>query len=128
LGDAGRDGAGAFDDARMEMAMGLLLRLGVLLAATVVMAGGAMYLADHAGSRVNYDKFVPHPITVRHPTELAQSDATAVLDLGILLLIATPIARVAFAVVAFARERDRLYVAISATVLAVLLWGMLRGG
>jgi uncharacterized membrane protein len=45
-----------------------------------------------------------------------------------LLLIATPIARVAFALVAFAIERDKLYVGISLTVLAVLVWGMLRGG
>jgi len=42
--------------------------------------------------------------------------------------VATPIARVAFAAVAFAIERDRLYVAISLLVLAVLLYGMLRSG
>jgi uncharacterized membrane protein len=123
--DAVRSG---FGDAQMEMVMGLLLRLGVLLAATVVITGGVMYLADHSGARADYAKFVAKPIAVRHPAELVRPDATAVLDLGILLLIATPICRVAFAVAAFTVERDWLYVGISVTVLTVLLWGMLRGG
>jgi uncharacterized membrane protein len=52
----------------------------------------------------------------------------AVIDLGILLLVATPICRVMFAVIAFVLEKDRLYIAVSAIVLAVLLFGMLRGG
>jgi uncharacterized membrane protein len=46
--------------------------------------------------------------------------------LGVLLLIATPIARVVFAVVSFAMERDWLYVAISAVVLAILAFGLLH--
>ncbi len=73
-----------------------------------------------------------HPVSLRHPAELAagigRGDAAAIVVLGILLLIATPVARVAFAVVAFAIERDRLYVAISVVVLAVLVWGLARGG
>jgi uncharacterized membrane protein len=59
---------------------------------------------------------------------ISRGDAGAIIQLGILLLIATPIARVAFALLAFAIERDRLYICISLTVLAVLAWGMLRGG
>ena len=58
----------------------------------------------------------------------ARVDASAIIELGILLLVATPICRVIFAVIAFALERDRLYVAIGLTVLAVLLLGMLRSG
>lgn len=115
-------------DERMEQLMGLLLRTGVLLAATVVIAGGGMYLAEHPGARVEYRHFVGHPITVRHPAELAGSNALAVLDVGILLLVAVPICRVAFAAIAFLIERDWLYTAVSAVILAVLVWGMLRGG
>ncbi len=48
----------------------------------------------------------------------------SVIQLGLLLLIATPIARVAFSVVAFAVQRDRVYVGLSAVVLAVLLWSL----
>ncbi|HWB31808.1 MAG TPA: DUF1634 domain-containing protein [Acidobacteriaceae bacterium] len=120
--------SGAPGDERMEMVMGLLLRLGVLLAATVVVTGGVMYLVDHPGGRVDYSRFVANPIPVRHLEELVRPDAKSVLELGILLLIATPICRVAFAVAAFVAERDWLYVAVSVIVLAVLLYGMVHGG
>jgi uncharacterized membrane protein len=121
-----------FNDTRMEQLMGQLLRFGVVLASTVVLAGGVFYLQDHAGQQADYRSFVAHPVSLRHPRELlhgmARGDAAAIIEVGILLLVATPIARVIFAVVAFAIERDRLYVGISLTVLAVLLYGMLRGG
>ena len=111
--------------------MGRLLQAGVLLAAAVVMLGGAIYLFAHGGDYSNYRVFVAKPLQLRHPAVLlrgiAHRDAAAIIDLGILLLVATPICRVIFAVVGFAIERDRLYVAISLTVLAVLLFGMLRG-
>jgi uncharacterized membrane protein len=120
-----------FDDARMEAIMGSLLRVGVVFASTVVLAGGAFYLQDHAGARVDYRSFVAHPLELRHPrgwlAGIGRGNADAIVQLGILLLIATPIARVVFAVVAFARERDRLYVAISLVVLVVLLYGMVKG-
>jgi uncharacterized membrane protein len=116
----------------METIMGRLLQAGVLLAASVVLAGGVMYLAAHAGSRADYRVFHAQPVRLRHSAAMlrgvARADATAVLELGILLLVATPIGRVVFAVIGFAIERDRLYVAISLTVLAVLLFGMLRAG
>jgi uncharacterized membrane protein len=120
------------NDARMETIMGRLLQVGVLLAAVVVLAGGVMYMAEHSGDLPNYRRFVAAPIELRHPGALlhgiGQGDASAIVDLGILLLVATPICRVIFAAIAFAVERDRLYVAISLTVLAVLLYGMLRAG
>ena len=122
--------AHAIGDARMENIMGRLLQVGVLLAAAVVTAGGAMYMIAHSGARPNYRVFAAKPLEVRHPAALlsgiARGDPLAIIDFGILLLIATPICRVLFAVVAFAVERDRLYVAISLTVLAILLFGMLR--
>jgi uncharacterized membrane protein len=121
-----------FDDARMESMMGILLRVGVLFASTVVLAGGVFYLQDHAGQRVDYRKFVAHPLELRHPGPwlqgIGRGDAGAIIQLGILLLVATPICRVIFAAVSFGIERDRMYLAISLTVLAVLLFGMLRGG
>jgi len=125
-------GANNFNDARMEAIMGRLLQVGVLLAASVVLAGGAMFLRAQAGDPASYRTFVAHRLELRHPASLLggllRGDASSVIELGILLLIATPICRVIFAVVGFAIERDRLYVAISLTVLAVLLFGMLRGG
>jgi uncharacterized membrane protein len=116
----------------MEAIMGRLLQVGVLLAASVVLVGGVRYLVAHAGESSNYRVFAARPIELRHPAALlsgiARGDSSAIIELGILLLVATPICRVIFAVIAFAIERDRLYVAISLTVLAVLLFGMLRAG
>ena len=48
------------------------------------------------------------------------------MQFGLLLLIATPVARVAMAVVGFALERDRLYVVVSLIVLTVLLLSLTR--
>jgi uncharacterized membrane protein len=115
----------------MEVIMGRLLQTGVLLAACVVAAGGAMYADGHLSEREDFRVFTARRVELRHPAALlsgiAHGDAMAILVLGILLLVATPICRVIFAVVGFAIERDRLYVAVSLIVLAVLLFGMLRG-
>ena len=99
--------------------MGRLLQAGVLLAATVVLAGGILYLFARAHERSNYRVFVAQPLRLRHPAAMlrgiARGDASAVIDLGILLLVATPICRVIFAVIAFVLEKDRLYIAVSAS-------------
>ncbi len=112
--------------------MGRLLQVGVLLAASVVLVGGVMYVIAHAGEDSSYRVFLAKPVALRHPVAMLKAivrgDSSAIIMLGILLLVATPICRVIFAVIAFAIERDRLYVAISLTVLAVLLFGMLRAG
>ena len=50
------------------------------------------------------------------------------IQFGLLLLIAVPVARVAFSVVAFALQRDRTYVVVTLIVLAVLLYGLTRAG
>jgi uncharacterized membrane protein len=119
------------DDKRMEQTMGLLLRFGVVLASTLVLAGVAFYLQDHAHQPVDYRTFVAHPFSVQHRRELllgiSRGSAGAIIEVGILFLIATPVARVMFAVVAFALERDSLYTAISAGVLAVLIYSLLFG-
>jgi uncharacterized membrane protein len=53
--------------------------------------------------------------------------ARSIIQLGVLLLLATPIARVAFSVAGFALERDRLYVIITFVVLAILLYSLIAG-
>jgi len=119
------------NDERMEQAMGVLLRFGVVLASTVVLAGVAFYLQDHWRQTADYRHFIAHPLSLDHRAALAagmrHGDAAAIIQVGILLLIATPVARVVFAVIAFLMERDRLYTAISASVLAVLVYGLLFG-
>lgn len=114
-----------FDDRRMENIMGRLLQVGVLLASAVVLAGGFLYVRAHHGVSVDYRTFVGEPDALRSIKGLFHllmaGDPAAVIQVGVILLIATPIARVVFAVIGFALERDRFYVAVSLAVLAILM-------
>jgi len=118
------------DDRRLELIIGNLLRAGVLLAAAVVLAGAGLYLAQHHRDRVNYHSFVAGPDSLRTVPGIVQSaahlDSEGLMQLGLLLLIATPVARVILAVVGFAMEEDRLYVVVSLIVLVVLLASLAR--
>jgi len=120
----------SFDDTRMEIIMGRLLQVGVLLASVVVALGGAIYLKAHHGNVPDYRVFANEPIGLRDPghffDQVVRGEGVAVIALGVLLLIATPVARVVFAVVSFALERDWLYMAISAIVLVILVFGLVH--
>ncbi len=112
------------DDSRVERIVGGMLRAGVLLAAGIAVLGGCVYFAQHGTAPVDYHAFRGEAASWNIPTiahGVLAFDGAALLQLGILVLVATPITRVALLVVAFAWERDRLYTAISAVVLAVLL-------
>jgi uncharacterized membrane protein len=56
-----------------------------------------------------------------------RGDAAALIQVGTLLMIATPVARVVFAVYAFGRRRDGLYFGVSCAVLTLLLYGLFFG-
>jgi uncharacterized membrane protein len=116
---------------RIENAMGNLLRIGVLSAAAVVLLGGVLFLWQHGRGGVDYHEFTGETSAFRGLTEIIPAalalDPPAVIQFGMLLLIATPVARVLFALVMFLRERDRNFVLITLLVLGVLLYGFLGG-
>ena len=118
------------NDRRLEGIIGQLLRAGVLLAAAVVMAGGVTYLIQHHSSYVDYRTFTAGGPSVRTYPGIVQLaahlDSAGLIQFGLLLLIATPVARVAMALVGFALERDRLYTAISLIVLLILAFSLIR--
>jgi uncharacterized membrane protein len=121
-----------WSDERVDRTIGGLLRLGVVLAASVVAAGGVAYLVQRGSAPSDHRQFHGEPADLRGPAGVV-SDALAfesrgVIQLGLLLLIATPVARVAFAVYAFDRQHDRAFVGVSLVVLAVLLYSLLAGG
>ncbi len=111
-----------------EIAVGNLLRAGVLLAAAVVLAGAAVYLFRHGRDLASYAVFRGEPPDLRSLNGIvagaARFSGRRLIQFGFLLLIATPIARVAFSAIAFARQRDRTYVAITFVVLAVLCYSL----
>jgi uncharacterized membrane protein len=121
-----------WDDHRIEIILGNLLRAGVLLSAAVVLSGACVYLSRHVHERVDYSIFRGEPSEFRTIPGVIKSvmngRGRGLIQLGLLLLIATPIARVAFSVVGFALERDRMYVAFTLTVLAILLYSLLGSG
>jgi uncharacterized membrane protein len=112
-------------DERIESIVGNLLRSGVLLAATVVLAGGLLFLAREGYSHPQFHVFRGEPQSLRTVSGVLRGtfhgQPRAIIQLGLLLLLATPIARVAFSAFAFALQGDRLYVAITLLVLAILL-------
>lgn len=118
----------AWNDQRIELIISTLLRIGVGLAAAVVLAGGICHLARYGSEPANYQAFHGAPKAYRSISgivgSIGPSNCRAVIQLGILLLIATPIARVAFSLVAFGLEHDRTYVVITTIVLAVLLYSI----
>lgn len=123
------------DDERFERFLAGLLRIGVVLSATIVVAGGVIYLGRHhaeAGTE-KYAQFVDEPeLPLRTLREIFSAvgavRSRGIIQLGLLVLIATPVARVICSVVGFARQRDFTYVALTLTVLAVLLYSLFLEG
>ena len=116
-------------DQRIEIIIGSLLRAGVLLAAAVVLTGGVLYITRHGHETIHYSSFHGEPESLKSIPAVADGivsfQARAIIQFGLLLLIATPIARVAFSAIAFALQKDYLYVAITLVVLGVLLYSLL---
>jgi uncharacterized membrane protein len=116
----------------MAVILGNLLRAGVMLAAAVVFSGACIYLGRHAHEPADYRVFRPETSEFSTIPGVIQSvlhgRGRGLIQLGLLLLIATPIARVAASIVGFAIERDRLYIAFTLIVLAILLYSFLGSG
>jgi len=115
-------------DKQVDEIIGVLLRYGVLSAASVVAAGGIWYLIQYGTSAPGYQVFRSEPEYLRHVkgivTGVPGFHCRRMIQLGLTLLIATPVARVAFSVVAFILQRDRAYVVITLIVLSVLLFSL----
>ena len=118
------------DDRRLETIVGRLLQAGVLLAATTVFAGGVLYLFGHHGEPANYHAFAAGSAATRTLSGIvravAAGNSLALIQLGLLLLVLTPIARVGVALVGFLLERDRLYATVSLIVLLILAFSLLH--
>lgn len=116
------------NDKQVEIFIGQVLRAGMLLAFAVTLIGLFIYLLHHSSAMPDYRVFHSVSQGLLHPGKLLpeaiHGNPLAIIQFGILLLIATPVARVAFLVGAFALERDRMYVFVSGLVLAVLLYSL----
>ena len=118
-------------DQRVEEIVGHLLRGGVIVAATVVLAGGLVYLVRYGGTAPDYRVFHGEPADLRSISGIVadalELRSRGIIQLGLLLLLATPVARVVFSIYAFAHQRDLTYVFITGLVLAILLYSLASG-
>jgi uncharacterized membrane protein len=119
-------------DQKLEILIGHTLRIGVLTAALIVLIGGAVYLVQNHSAVPRYHAF--HTAATRSDNlsgvvrNIRALNSFGIIQLGLLVLIATPILRVIFSVVAFALERDALYVVATLIVLMVLLYSLFAKG
>jgi uncharacterized membrane protein len=115
-------------DHRLEQIVGKILRVGVIVSAVVTLVGGVLYLTSGV-TRADYHIFRGEPISLRRVTDIvadaAAFDPQGIMQFGIVLLLATPLARVVLSAISFAIQRDILYVVVTAMVFSVLLFSLL---
>jgi len=118
-------------DQKMDEIMGMLLRTGVVLAGAMVFLGGVVYLVRHRVPVTNYRVFAGEPAELRTISgiyrEALAFHGRGLIQLGLLILIATPVARVAFSFFAFLYERDWTYVFVTLLVLGLLVYSLFGG-
>jgi uncharacterized membrane protein len=117
---------------QLEQLMGILLRSGVLLSAFVVAIGAVMFLFHHGIQHPHFALFQGQPLELRSVGTIVVAafhlQPLAIIQFGLLLLIATPITRVLFSLLGFMVQRDWIYIGITAVVLSLLLFGLFGGG
>lgn len=116
-----------WSEEQLDIRMGRVLRWGVLLAAAVMIAGAVVFLLHYGGNISDYRVFrdgKPRhgPRGIFGPGQWA--DGSRLIQLAVLMIVATPLARVIFAAYGFFRQRDWRYVGISLAVLSLLLYGL----
>lgn len=107
----------------LELAISRVLRAGVIISASLIAFGFATsFLVGWDGSPTGAPPSPVDPASFEGMAQgLRQLRPIAITQLGLLVLIATPVVRVAISVFGFALEHDRMYVAITLAVLAMLL-------
>ena len=123
--EPGSDVTARWTDKQVNRVIGMLLRAGVIAAALVGVLGGALYLARVGAQTADYRVFRGEPSDLRSIRGIISGAlalrSLSIVQLGLLLLIATPVARVALSLVTFILQRDRAYVVVTMIVLSLLL-------
>jgi len=112
-------------EAKMERVLGNLLRVGVLISAFIVSAAGVFYLIHYGTETPDYHVFRGEPADLQSLSGIIR-DVFALrrrgsIQFGILLMMATPIARVGLSMLLFICQGDRIYSAVSFIVLTLLI-------
>jgi uncharacterized membrane protein len=120
-----------WQDKDVEVVLGNLLRWGVIISSFVVLIGGIIYIVRHGEASPDYKTFhgllQPYHNLSNIFNGINDLKGQAIIQLGVILLIATPIARVVFSIIGFIRERDFLYIFIALIVLGIIITSMALG-
>ncbi|HTI58193.1 DUF1634 domain-containing protein [Mucilaginibacter sp.] len=120
-----------FKDKDMQAVIGWILRTGVFVSTAFVITGGIIFLVNHGHSQIDFASFNKVPDFISHIKGVIQGvihlKGQAIIQFGIVLLIATPVFRVLFAGIGFLIEKDYLYTFISTLVLLIILISMISG-
>lgn len=119
----------------IQQLIGNTLRWGVSIACFIAFLGGVVYLWKHGGEPMpDYTYFsydAEHPATYTTLSGifagLWEGEAYSWIQLGVIALLLTPIMRVVLSLVDFVQERDWLYAAITAVVLAIIIVNSIGG-
>lgn len=118
------------NDASIQSLIGYILRIGVLLSSGIVLVGGIIYLSRHGHNIADYSVFHDESARYSMMSKLLPGALSLhgrdIIQIGLMVLIATPIARVVFSTLGFVLEKDYLYIIICLLVLSIILFSMLR--
>ncbi|HNV85893.1 MAG TPA: DUF1634 domain-containing protein [Candidatus Omnitrophota bacterium] len=121
----------AWTEEKIEQMLGNLLRTGVIAAGIIVLTGGIIYLARYGAQLPDYKIFRGEPEYLKTVSGIVRAALSGsrrgLIQLGLLALIATPVARVAFSIFAFIRQKDYFYIAVTAGVLSILIYSLVWG-
>jgi uncharacterized membrane protein len=120
---------------QVEILISVLLRVGVVVSLIVIAFGTAITFFHHPNYATSSSELqrltkpggaFPHAIkqTIQGVKEL---QGRAIVVLGLLLLIATPVMRVAVSIFAFVYEKDRFFVIVTSIVLGLLMLSFFVG-
>lgn len=118
-------------DYDMQQIIGQVLRYGVLISGLIAITGGIWYLVQQGAAKADYTTFSGEPAGYTSLEGIlkgiAGGSAKEIIQLGVVVLIATPIIRIVFSLVSFVLEKDRMYVGITLVVLLIILSSMFGG-
>ncbi|MFV0606403.1 MAG: DUF1634 domain-containing protein [Niabella sp.] len=110
---------------KLAIVIGNIMRWGVIISLSLTFLGGVIYLSTHGHEPLHFETFTEKDYSVVEILQftfsgLLQFDGLAIITLGILLLLATPVIRVLFSLFDFIFEKDWLYVMITLIVLLII--------
>lgn len=120
-----------FTDVDLNRSVGNLLRLGVVLSVTISLVGFIKLFLEGFTMPKKYSMLdlgdTSEQVWTKFWESLIKGEGMAIIQLGILILIFTPLMRIIFALIGYLKEKDYIYVVISSIVLAIMTISFFAG-